>query len=400
VVNKRLTIRTIETIKADKIRREIPDAYLRGLYFVVQSSGAKSWAIRYRHGRRTRKHTLGAYPAIDLKSARELGAKALRAVAEGRDPGQEKVQARVARIDTVEGAVAQFIERHCKQANRARTIESTERLLRLHVVPRWRGRPVNSITRRDVLDVLDRVIDGGAPVAANRTLTAIKTFFNWCVARDIITVSPAHGVKPPTAERSRDRVLSDHELVLIWRATEAIGRPFGPMVRLLLLTGQRRDEVARMQWAELDLGRGLWTLPRERVKNDRPHTVPLPPLVISILKAVPRIAGQYVFTTNGETASSGYSAAKRRLDARLPADMPAWRWHDLRRTLASGLARLGVNLPVIEKILNHISGSFGGIVSVYQHHDFADEKRQALEAWSNHIAALVADHPTKSARLR
>jgi integrase len=384
VVNKRLTIRTIETIKADKVRREIPDAYLRGLYFVVQSSGAKSWAIRYRHGRRTRKHTIGAYPAIDLKSARELAAKALRAVAEGRDPGQEKVQARVARIDTIEGAVAQFIERHCKQANRPRTIESTERLLRLHVVPRWRGRAVNSITRRDVLDMLDRVIDGGAPVAANRTLTAIKTFFNWCVARDIIAVSPCAGVKPPTAERLRDRVLSDHELVLIWRATEAIGWPFGPMVRLLLLTGQRRDEVAGMQWAELDLERGLWTLPRARVKNDRPHRVPLSPLVISILKAVPRITGQYVFTTNGETASSGYSVAKRRLDARLPADMPAWRWHDLRRTLASGLARLGVNLPVI----------------VYQHHDFADEKCQALEAWSNHVAALIAGNPAKPARLR
>jgi integrase len=194
--------------------------------------------------------------------------------------------------------------------------------------------------------------------------------------------------------------LSDHELRLVWRATEAIGWPFGSMVRLLLLTGQRRNEVARMQWIELDLERGLWTLPRERVKNDRPHTVPLSPLVVSIIKSLPRIAGQYVFTTNGETASSGYSVAKRRLDAQLPADMPAWRWHDLRRTLASGLARLGVNLPVIEKILNHISGSFGGIVSVYQHHDFADEKRQALEAWSDHVAAIVADNPAKVVSLR
>ena len=123
-------------------------------------------AIRYRHGRRTRKHTLGAYPALDLKSARELGAKALRAVAEGRDPAHDKIQARLAKIDTIEGAVAQFIERHCKQSNRPRTIESTERLLRLHVLPRWRGRAVNNITRRDVLDMLDRVIDGGSPVAA------------------------------------------------------------------------------------------------------------------------------------------------------------------------------------------------------------------------------------------
>jgi integrase len=386
--------------ESDKVRREIPDAYLRGLYFVVQPSGAKSWAIRYRHGRRTRKHTIGTYPAIDLKAARELAAKALRAVAEGRDPGHEKSQFRIAKLDTIDGAVAQFIERHCKQANRPRTIESTERLLRLHVVPQWRGRPVNGITRRDVLDMLDRVVDGGAPVAANRTLTATKTFFNWCVGRDIITTSPCAGVKPPTAEHARDRVLTDNELSLVWQAADAIGWPFGPMVKMLIVTGQRRDEVAKMQWSEIDLKTRLWMLPRERVKNDRPHSVPLSPLAISILKAVPRIAGPYVFTTNGETASSGFSVAKRRFDTRLPADMAPWRWHDLRRTLASGMARLGVNLPTIEKILNHVSGSFGGIVSVYQHHDFADEKRRALDLWSDHVAALVANNKTAVVTLR
>lgn len=327
----------------------------------------------------------------DLKTARDLGAKALRAVNEGRDPGQEKTQVRSANLDTIEGAVAQFIERHCKQSNRPRTIESTERLLRLHVLPRWRGRAVAGITRRDVLDMLDQVIDGGSPVAANRTLTAVKTFFNWCVARDIISASSCVGVKPPTAEHARDRILTDAELRLLWAATEEIGWPFGRMVQMLIATGQRRNEVAQMRWSEIDLKGRLWTLPRERVKNDRPHTVPLSTMAISILKSVPRIAGPYVFTTNGQTPSSGYSTAKRRLDKQLPADMPGWRWHDLRRTLASGMARLGVNLPVIEKILNHVSGSFGGIVSVYQHHSFEDEKRVALQRWSDHVAEVVAD---------
>jgi integrase len=387
---KALTARALQTIKPDKARREIPDGLLRGLFFIVQPSGMKSWAIRYRHGRRTRKHTLGAYPAIDLKSARELSAKALRAVAEGRDPGHEKAQVRNAKLDTVEGAVAQFIERR-KQANRPRTIQSTELLLRLHVLPRWRGRAVASITRRDVLDMVDRVIDAGTPIAANRALTATKTFFNWCVGRDIIAASPCTGVKPPTAERARDRILTDNELSLVWHAAEEIGWPYGPLVQMLIVTGQRRDEVAKMQWSEIDLTERLWTLPRERAKNDRPHSVPLSPLATSVLKkSVPRIAGPYVFTTNGETASSGYSHAKRRLDAQLPKEMPAWRWHDLRRTLASGMARLGVNLPTIEKVLNHVSGSFGGIVSVYQHHDFADEKRKALEAWSAHIEKLIS----------
>jgi integrase len=388
-----LTARALQAIKPANSRKEIPDAYLRGLYFIVQPSGMKSWAVRYRHGKRTRKLTIGVYPAIDLKTARELAAKALRSVAEGRDPGQEKTQVRNAKLDTIDGAIAQFIERHCKQSNRPRTVKSTELLLRLHVLPRWRGRPVNSVTRRDVLDMVDRVIDAGTPVAANRALTATKTFFNWCIGRDIISVSPCAGVKPPTAERARDRILTDNELCLVWHAAEEIGWPFGPLVQMLIVTGQRRDEVAKMQWSEIDLKERLWTLPRERAKNDRPHSVPLSPLAISILKSVPRITGAFVFTTNGKTPSSGYSHARRRFDARLPQEMPAWRWHDLRRTLASGMARLGINLPTIEKVLNHVSGSFGGIVSVYQHHDFADEKRKALEAWSAHVEKLISGKP-------
>ena len=222
---------------------------------------------------------------------------------------------------------------------------------------------VHDITRRDVLDVLDRVVDGGAPIAANRTLSAMRKLFNWCVPRDIIAVSPCAGVKPPTPERSRDRVLSDDELRLVWRAADKIAWPFGLLVKLLALTGQRRDEVAKMRWDELDLEAGLWTLPRERVKTDQPHEVPLSAASVNVLKSVPRIAGSsFVFTTNGTAPSSGYSKGKRKLDALLPSDMPDWRLHDLRRTVASGMARLGIHLPVIEKVLNHASGSFAGIV--------------------------------------
>jgi integrase len=162
------------------------------------------------------------------------------------------------------------------------------------------------------------------------------------------------------------------------------------MVKLLALTGQRRDEVARMEWAEIDFGRRSWTLPRERVKTDQAHEVPLSDAAVAILEAAPRIAGSaYVFTTAGDAPISGYSKSKRRLDVLLPTDMPAWRLHDLRRTAASGMARLGVNLPVIEKVLNHASGSFAGIVGVYQRHSFGDEKRAALNIWGEHVASLV-----------
>jgi len=389
-MGKRLTTRTVEALGPSRQRREIPDGLLKGLYLVVQPSGQKSWAVRYRHGGRPRKFTVGAFPGIDLKSARDLGAKTLRAAAEGRDPGQEKVQARSSKADSVDSVLAQFIERHCKRSNRPRTVQETERLLRLHVLPRWRGRMVHDITRRDVLDALDRVVDDGKPIAANRVLSAVRKFFNWCVERDIIPFSPCAGVKPPTAERSRDRVMSDSELKSIWHAADIVGGPFGVLVNLLVLTGQRRDEVAQMQWAELDLKARLWKLGPERVKNNQQHEVPLADPVIAILKSVPRIQGSpYVLTTNGKSPASGYAKGKRRVDALLPADVAPWRLHDLRRTAASGMARIGVNLPTIEKILNHRSGSFAGIVGVYQRHSFAHEKRDALDAWGRFVTDLV-----------
>jgi integrase len=396
-----LTSRAIEAIKPGDARREVPDAYLPGLYFIVQPSGTRSWAVRYRSAGQSRKHTLGSYPAINLKAARELGAKALRAAAEGRDPGREKA---TAKADSVEAVIEQFLDLHCRRSNRPRTAEETERLLRLHVLPRWRRRTVHEITRRDVLSVLDRVIDGGSPVAANRALTAIKTLFNWCIQRDIIAVSPAAGVRPPTAEQSRDRLLTDAELQLLWKAADQIGFPFSALVQLLALTGQRRDEVARMTWTELDLKGRTWTLPPERTKNNQAHEVPLSDAVIAILGSLPRIKGSpFVLTTNGESPASNYGKNKRRLDALLPSDMPPWRLHDLRRTVASGLARLGVNLPVIEKVLNHSSGSFAGIVGVYQRHSFAEEKREALDKWAVHVTDLMkgtAVRPDRSLNAR
>jgi integrase len=390
-----LTTRTVESLQPARARREIPDKHLPGLYLILQPSGAKSWAVRYRHAGTPRKYTLGPYPAIDLKSARDLAGKALRAVAEGRDPGREKAQ-RAMKADSIEHVVAQFIERHCKRSNRPRTAQETERLLRLHVLPRWRGRLVHDVTRRDVLDLLDRVVDSGKLIAANRTLSAVRKMFNWAVARDIIAASPCAGVKPPTAERSRERVLTDPELRNVWQAADKVGGPFGALVKLLVLTGQRRDEVAGMSWPEIDLGGRLWTLPAARVKNNRVHEIPLSAAALAVLQALPRIGERFVLTSNGEAPSSGYSKGKRKLDALLPPDMAPWRLHDIRRTVASGMARLGANLPVIERLLNHSSGSFAGIVGVYQKHDFADEKRRALDAWGAFVTDLVSDRPRRN----
>src|SRR5262245_22515740 len=401
-MGKGLTARAVEAMRPTADRSETADGYLPGLYLVVQPTGAKSWAVRYRHHGAPRKLTLGAFPVLDLKSARDLGAKALRAVAEGRDPGQEKVQARASQPDSVEAVAEQFIERHCRRVNRPKTAYETERLLRRHVLPRWRGRSIDSITRRDVLDVLDRVVDSGAPIEANRALAAVRKMFSWAVSRDIIAASPCAGVKPPSAEQSRDRVMSDDELRLVWKAADEIGFPFGSIIKLLICTGQRRDECGQMRFSEVDLDKRLWTLPRERMKAGQAHEVPLNALAVDILKSAPRLAGSdLVFTTNGATPVSGYSKIKRRIDVLLPPDTPHWTLHDLRRSVASGLARLNVSLPVVERILGHTSGSFRGVVGIYQRFDFADAKRQALETWGSFVAALVQGKPSgKVVRLR
>lgn len=407
---KDLTKLALDNMKPDAARREVPDGHTRGLFLIVQPTGAKSWAVRYRFKGASKKLTLGPYPAIDLKAARAFASDALKIVASGDDPAAVKKAAKAAeRVpndrDLVEKVVETFVVRYAKAHQKVETAYETERVLNREVVAKWKGRRLSSITRAEVHDLLDRIVDRGSPIMANRCLAALRKMCAWAVDRGLIETSPCDKVKAPSAERSRDRVLSDEELKAVWTACDDLGWPFGPMVKMLALTGQRRDEVASMRWSEIDLDSRTWTLPRERSKNDQAHVVPLSEPATAILKSLPRIASKpgYVFTTNGETAVSGFARAKERLDALVvetmrkgsaepdKIELPRWTLHDLRRTFASGFVRLGINLPVIEKVLNHVSRSFGGIVGVYQRHSFADEKRVALEAWGRFVETLVCD---------
>jgi integrase len=396
-----------------------------GLYLVVQPSGAKSFAVRYRYAGKPRKVTLGAFPALSLETARAIGAKALRAAAEGRDPAAEKQAAKSAarnaeaeairgQRDLYENVAREFIERHAMRSNRPSTWRETARILgfrtaqdvlvetRGDVMAAWKGRKVQEITKREVITLLDSINDRGSPIMANRALSAVRKLFNWCVARDVIQISPCTLITPPSLERSRDRVLSDDELRIIWAVTESEGWPFGPLVKLLILTGQRLTEVGQMRWDELDLENKLWTLPAERVKNGTRHEVPLSEAALVILSSLPRIKTSkgFVFTTRRDAAVSGFSRAKDRLDAAImtagsegAGPMDHWTFHDLRRTLASGMARLGIQLPVIEKVLNHSSGTFRGVVGVYQRHSFSDEKRKALGVWASFVQSVVSSRP-------
>jgi integrase len=194
---------------------------------------------------------------------------------------------------------------------------------------------------------------------------------------------------------SRDRVLDNRELALVWKASETLGWPFEPLMKLLILTGQRKSEISEGRWPEIDLAAEVWGLPPSRIKNKRSHKVPLSPQALAILEGLPRIgAGDLMFTTNSKTAVSGFSRAKRNLDAAIAAlnggeEIEPWALHDVRRSVASGLQRLGITLHVIEKVLNHASGSFAGIVATYQRHEFEPEKRGALERWAAHVERIV-----------
>jgi integrase len=256
------------------------------------------------------------------------------------------------------------------------------------VVERWGKRRLSDITRTDVTHLVDEVA-ARAPYMANRLLAHLKSMFNFFIARDMIQVNPCIGVKPQP-EEARDRILSDDELVRVWHAAGDLGWPHGPIVHMLVLTGQRRDEVSEMRWSEIDFDARLWKLPRERVKNNTAHEVPLSAPALDVLRRLPR-KSKLVFLRPGLTQVSNFTGAKGRLDT--ISGVTDWRLHDLRRTVASGMARLGINLPVVEKVLNHTGGSFAGIVGVYQRHDFAGEKRDALDRWAAHVMGLVEGKP-------
>jgi integrase len=390
-VAKDLTKATLDNLKPGATRREVFDGHTRGLVFILQPSGAASWAVRYRVAGRNRKLTLGRYPEIDLKTARVMAKKALAQIETGGDPAAEKqikrAAARAPADDLVDAAVERFIRRHVKSLKSAPEVE---RLLRREVLKPWKGKRLSEISRQDVRNLLDDVLDRPAPILANRVRSYLKGFFAWAIDEDIVQSSPVDKIRTPTVETPRDRVLVDAELRSVWLAAEGLGSPFGPVLRLLILTGQRLGEVSGMRWSELDLATKLWSLPGERVKNKKSHTVPLSPQALAIIEATPRIANcDYVFTAHGRTAVTGFSKIKRALDASLPADMKPWRMHDLRRSAATGMARIGTDIAVIEKVLNHTSGTFRGVVGVYQRHDFEDERKIALDRWGRHVEALA-----------
>lgn len=409
-----LTDLAIEKMPVPTTRREVPDGKISGLYLVLQPSGAKSWAFRYRIAGAAKKFTIGPYPTVSLKTARARAQKAAAEVLDGIDPSAEKRAAREAAKaatsteDRIDNVVDDFVKKHLKPKTKASWAKEAERLLRVEIVPAWGKRRLGEITARDVAKRLEEIAER-APITANRVLSVFRKLCNWAISPKIglITASPCAGIEAPTPERSRERVLSDDELRLIWQASHRVGWPFGPFARIILLTACRRDEAASMGRAELDLANETWLIPGVRTKNGNTHEIPLSDAAVAEFKALPVIEGSgFVFTTTGRTPISGFAHSKAALDKAILKLMreeaekegrdqeevrPLERWtlHDLRRTVATNMQRLGVRLEVTEAILNHVSGSRAGIVGIYQRYEWTDEKRNALDAWSRRLGQIT-----------
>jgi integrase len=415
----RLTQRAIETLPRPATGRvEYWDTHLPSFGVRVAASGRKTWVAMYRVDGKLIRETIGILALIpNVAEARERARESMNNAQAGRNPVAERRERELAAkikaeapSDAFRPVATRYLERYAKKNTKPTTWKELQRQLEVDVFPKWGERPVGSITRQDVTALLDAIADRGSPTQANRTLARLKTLFRWVLDEELIPADPTARVRKVIKETARDRALSDDEIRLFWAGCDRLGWPFGPMYQLLLLTAQRRDEVGGVEWSELDLDRRLWIIPREKAKNDRAHEVQLSALAIEIIEALPRIGDRFLFTTSGDRPVSGFSKSKDRLDRHMldllraelaeagkdpdGAKIDDWILHDLRRTAATGMARLNIPPHVVDKVLNHVSGSIRGVAAVYNRHAYLDERRAALEAWSRHVESLV--RPSRS----
>ena len=386
------------------------DNEVSGFGVKVTPRGGRTYLLQYRMGGRetkTRRFTIGRHGNWTPEEARAQARKLRQLVDVGIDPREAEIERQRAYVDLgFEAMLDRFLEEYGKIKWSKATYASGESNLRRYALPILRAKSLPQIKRTDIRALRDSIPP--SKLGLRRSLFAhTRKMFSWAVAEGFIPRSPFEGLENPQAVVSRDRVLTDHELLLVWKGSRALIEPFGNMVRLLLLTGQRRDEVAGMQWAELDRAQALWTIPGNRTKNGETQLVPLSAAALSEFDLLSKQSAKkernrswpqkgYVCSTNGgRTPISGFSKIKIRLDKAIAETsseqghaMPHWRFHDLRRTLATGLQRLGIRFEVTEAVLNHVSGSRSGVAGVYQRHHWSDEKRQALVAWSNHVLSL------------
>lgn len=443
-----LTKRTVDAAKKGPKDSFIWDDEVSGFGLKVTPAGSKVYVFQYRIARpgeadRTpaKRYTIGKHGSLTPEQARKRAKELAALVEHGIDPRQRELDAiaaadaaalaaeEKARLEgelSFEKVAALWLEHyeHEKQ-RRPSSVRLAKTVVNRHLVPKLKGKPIPHIGRVELQPIIDAI-----PVASRGMRRAVFAYasvlFGWAAKRGDIAGNPLADMAKPDPPKARDRVLSDAELATVWAASTSSAHPFGSFFRLLILTGQRREEVAGMSWSELDRATSTWTIPADRAKNRAVHIVPLSADAVTEIDAMAAAAHEaaarkakkrgeelalpvdpknwpktgYALTTTGRTPISGITKAKTALDVaaaklRHGKALPAWRIHDLRRTLATGFQRLGVRFEVTEATLNHVSGAKAGVAGIYQRHDWKDEKRAALNAWERHIRAILKAHTSE-----
>ena len=417
--SKYLTDAGIEKIaRAPKGNRlERFDAGVPGLCLRITDKGVKSWSVYYRLNGKHQRMTIGTSPGIGVAAARDCALEIKGQAKAGIDPKEAraatKAKTQIEAQKTFEVIAEKYIKRECPKLKRGREYEAA---IRRELLPAWASLPMIDLRRLHLTELTDALLDADKPGAAYRVYAIAKRILNWAAERGEIEASPFATMKPPVSQVMRERVLKPHEIKTVWNTWGVIGYPFGPLNKLLLVTAQRLNEVAGMQWTEIDLNTALWIVPADRTKSGRETEVPLSSLALDILDGLPRFAeGGHVFTTtSGRRPVSGFSKVKARTDAlvleaareraetqgqdpKVVEPMPNWRTHDLRRTARTGLAELGIPEIISERVLNHAPRNI--LAKIYNHHDYADEKRDALERWATRLREIIEPPPDNVVRL-
>lgn len=395
-MGSKLTERVIERLDCPTGQRDrlVFDTEQRGLAVRVVAAGTKTYLAQYVVAGCKRRVPLGSVDAISLAAARDAARTVMGQVAQGMDPAAvRKAATETAKVDALRErmTLAQLVEDwerlHLAHRSARYRKDATEAMKR--ALKDWLPRPAERLERRDVVAVVDKL----TPSVARALAAYGRACFAWAEKRGNVPSNPFLMLPVPSSNVQRDRVLADAETARVWKAAVADKTPYGPIVRLLLLTGQRRDEVRGMAWPELSTDLAMWTIPGERTKNGQPSVVPLSAPAQGILRehlkeGRDQRRGLVFPGEGGKVPFGNWSKSKIAIDK--AAHVTGWRVHDLRRTVATGLQRLGVRLEVTEAVLNHVSGSRGGIVGIYQRHDWKAEKRAALDDWATHLLTAVA----------
>lgn len=406
-----LTVTGIENLKGPATgQKDHFDGEVSGLALRITYKHAKSWALMYRvkggpdDGAR-RRLSLGKWrrtlsraeasavkagspdergPGLDLTEARRAALLAKSEIVDGADPAKAKREKATASIVKTFAMVRDlFIERYAKPRNRS--WKQTEQTLKTYAAD-WDDRPITEIAKRDVIEVLDGIMIRGKGYAANRFLAAVRKLFGWAVERDLIETSPCFGLKAPAVEKSRDRVLTEGELVAIWNACDQVGT-VGAIVRLLILTVQRKEEVAGMRRSDVDREAKVWSLSRADTKADRATDVPLSNEALSLIDTLPLISRcDYVFPQARDITSHTTISGKNKEDLDRLSGVTDWRIHDLRRTATTLMGKLRIDRDVRKRILNHAGND---VTAIYDRFDYREEKAEALQTWARYVVGLV-----------